>query len=201
VRAELFHTEPDRPEGELSKLRRAVVNTYALAGASQRAGLGAVMRLGRGEDQSGGREKPSLLCNALEAVVGAAFLDGGWDAASAMVLRLVGEELSAARAAGPDAGDPKTLLQEVAARERCDPPEYAVVDDGPEHEKTFAATVVVARPDGSAPLVGTGGGPSKKAAEQSAARDALRRLEDGEASTVGREVLSAATPGMGARDA
>jgi ribonuclease-3 len=188
IRAELYRNEPDRPEGELSKLRRSVVNTYALARAAERIGLGEALLLGRGEDLSGGRRKPSLLCNTLEAVVGATFLDGGWEPASELVLRLVGAELTAALAAGPDSDDPKTQLQELAVRLGGEPPAYVVADEGPEHEKWFTATVTIdpARAAGAfrgtgddrRPIVvGHGGGQSKKMAEQSAARDALRTLD------------------------
>lgn len=201
VRAELFRCEPGRPEGELSKLRRSVVNTYALARAAERAQLGEALRLGRGEDRTGGRTKPTLLCNVLEAVVGATFLDAGWDVASEVVLRLVDHELVAARAAGPDGDDPKTTLQELAARRRCEPPVYVVVDEGPEHEKWFRATVSISGADGTTLVVGNGGGPSKKGAEQSAARDALRTLESAGNEAARSGVRQPTTEGMGARHA
>ena len=170
VREALYRRLPERSEGELSKLRRSVVNTYALAEAAAEAGLGDALLLGRGEEQSGGRAKPSLLCNVLEAVVGAALLDGGWQVARPLVLRLVGRRLDEAIAAGPDADDHKTRLQELVASVGGEPPRYEVTDEGPEHEKWFHAVVAAAG------VVGRGEGQSKKQAEQQAARDALGQL-------------------------
>lgn len=171
VRHELYRTQPGRPEGELSKLRRSVVNTYALARVAQRFAVGEVLRLGRGEDLSGGRSKASLLCNTLEAVIGAVFLDGGWERAEALTLTLVAHEMQSALEAGPDGDDHKTRLQELAAQIGPHPVSYTVTDEGPEHEKVFRATVTV-----TGDVVGHGVGQSKKLAEQQAARHALEQL-------------------------
>ncbi len=190
VREELYRTLPDRDEGELSKLRRSVVNTYALADVAAAIGLGDALLLGRGEELSGGRRKPSLLCNVFEAVVGAAFLDGGFDVARAVVLRQLGDRIASAVVAGPDSDDHKTRLQELAVRLHADAPRYDVTDEGPEHEKWFHATVEVA-----GELVGRGEGQSKKLAEQQAARDALAQLAE-------HAVLTRTAPEMnGAGDA
>jgi len=174
----IFKTYPDLPEGELAKVRATVVSAAALAEIAVELELGEALLLGKGEDASGGREKPSILADATEAVIAAVYLEGGWDAAQALVLDLLGERIAAA-AAGPGGQDYKTRLQELAARELESLPEYAVEDDGPDHAKRFFATVTL---DGV--RYGRGEGRSKKQAEQAAARvawEALRmsQLEQG----------------------
>ncbi|MEY2417692.1 MAG: ribonuclease [Actinomycetota bacterium] len=169
----IYRTYPDLPEGELAKVRSSVVNAQALAEAALGLDLGAAVRLGKGEDASGGREKPSILSDAFEAVIGAIYLDGGWDAASEFVLRMLGEMIEEA-AAGPGGQDYKTRLQELAAQHYPDLPRYMVDDEGPDHAKTFYARVYIG-PDEQ----GQGRGRSKKQAEQAAARaawESLRRL-------------------------
>jgi ribonuclease-3 len=169
----IYLTYPDLPEGELAKVRSSVVNAQALAEAAVNLDLGAAVRLGKGEDASGGREKPSILSDAFEAVIGAIYLDGGWEAASEFVLRMLGTLIEEA-AAGPGGQDYKTRLQELAAQHYPDLPRYVVEDDGPDHAKTFHARVFIG-PDQQ----GEGRGRSKKQAEQAAARSAwesLRRL-------------------------
>lgn len=168
----IYRTYPDLPEGELAKVRASVVNASALADAAMALDLGHAVLLGKGEDASGGREKPSILSDALEAVIGATYLDGGWDAAEGVVLTLLGE-LIAEAAAGPGGQDYKTRLQELAARFYPDMPRYRVLDEGPDHAKTFHATVYI----GDA-LKGEGGGRSKKQAEQAAARAAWQAMRD-----------------------
>ena len=127
--------------------------------------------LGKGEDQSGGREKPSILADAMEAVIGAAYLDRGWDGAWGLVMGLLGDRITEA-AAGPGGQDYKTRLQELAARRFDELPRYQVADDGPDHAKRFFATVYVAgEPQGA------GEGRSKKPAEQAAAREAWQTLQ------------------------
>jgi ribonuclease-3 len=166
----IFNTYPDLPEGELAKVRASVVSSAALAEVAAVLDLGAGLLLGKGEDQSGGREKPSILADAMEAVIGAVYLDGGWEAADDFVMRLLGERISEA-AAGPGGQDFKTRLQELAARSFDELPRYDVLDDGPDHAKRFFATVTVAG------LVrGRGEGRSKKQAEQAAARLAWQEL-------------------------
>jgi ribonuclease III len=110
----IFRAYPDLPEGELAKVRATVVSAAALADVALELDLGADILLGKGEDASGGREKPSILADALEAVIGAVYLDGGWDAASVLVLGLLGDRIAAA-AAGPGGQDYKTRLQELSA--------------------------------------------------------------------------------------
>jgi ribonuclease III len=166
----IFRTYPDLPEGELAKVRASVVSAAALADVAAELDLGQALLLGKGEDASGGREKPSILADALEAVIGAVYLDRGWDAAAAVVLRLLGDRIAAA-AAGPGGQDYKTRLQELSARSFEDVPSYLVVDEGPDHAKRFFATVLV----GGRPR-GQGEGRSKKQAEQAAARCAWEVL-------------------------
>lgn len=164
-------------EGDLAKLRAAVVNSEVLAEVASEVGLGEAVRLGRGEDASGGRTKPSILGDAMEAVIAAVYLDGGWAAARALVLRLV-EPRIVEGAAGPGAYDYKGRLQELTARRFDQPPRYRVRSEGPDHERRFFATVLV---HGEA--LGEGDGRSKKHAEMAAARDAWLRLRDEETVT------------------
>jgi ribonuclease III len=166
----IFRAYPDLPEGELAKVRATVVSAAALADVALELDLGADILLGKGEDASGGREKPSILADALEAVIGAVYLDGGWDAASVLVLGLLGDRIAAA-AAGPGGQDYKTRLQELSASRFECLPLYEVVDDGPDHAKRFYACV---RVGGAAR--GRGEGRSKKQAEQAAARSAWEAL-------------------------
>jgi ribonuclease III len=166
----VFRSYPDLPEGELAKVRASVVSAAALADVAAELDLGEALLLGKGEDASGGREKPSILADALEAVIGAVYLDRGWDAAAAVVLRLLGDRIAAA-AAGPGGQDYKTRLQELSARSFEDVPSYLVVDEGPDHAKRFFATVIV-----GGRSRGQGEGRSKKQAEQAAARCAWEVL-------------------------
>ena len=166
----IFRTYPDLPEGELAKVRASVVSAAALAEVAAELDLGTAVLLGRGEDASGGREKPSILADALEAVIGAVYLDAGWGGAAEVVLGLLGDRIAEA-AAGPGGQDYKTRLQELSARRLQDVPTYLVVDDGPDHAKRFYATVVL-----GGERRGTGEGRSKKQAEQAAARCAWEGL-------------------------
>ena len=160
----IFRTYPELPEGELAKVRATVVSAAALAEIAVELDLGDALLLGKGEDASGGREKPSILADATEAVIGAVYLDGGWGAAQSLVLELMGDRIAEA-AAGPGGQDYKTRLQELAARELEALPAYSVTDDGPDHAKRFFATVTVQGVE-----YGAGEGRSKKQAEQAAAR-------------------------------
>lgn len=164
VTAHVFRRYPDLPEGHLAQVRASVVNSATLAEAAEEVGLGPYLLLGKGEDASSGREKPTILADALEAVIGAVYLDGGWEAAQELVMRVLGQRIAEA-AAGPGATDFKTRLQELAARRFDELPRYEVAGDGPDHAKQFTATV---RLRGRA--LGTGSGRSKKQAEQAAAR-------------------------------
>jgi ribonuclease-3 len=182
----LFVTYPTMAEGELAKVRASVVNSEALAEVAVSLGLGASLLLGKGEDASGGREKSSILADAMEAVIGAVYLDGGWAAAAPLVMQLLGERIEEA-AAGPGGQDYKTRLQELAAREFDQLPRYEVSDDGPDHAKRFFATVLVE----GVPR-GRGEGRSKKHAEQGAAREAWHALS---AIVAGRTAVDPSTKG------
>lgn len=162
----LFDRFPDLPEGQMAKTRAAVVSAPTLAEVGAELGLGPRLRLGKGEDTSGGRAKPSILADAVEAVIGAVYLDGGFDPARALVLETLGERIDAA-ALQPGSRDFKTRLQEIAARDGLAPPAYAVDETGPDHDKTFHASVSVGDE-----ILGRGQGSSKKEAEQRAARAA-----------------------------
>ena len=166
----LFGTFPRLAEGELAKVRASVVNAGVLAELAAELGIGPALALGKGEDASGGREKPSILSDAMEAVIGAVYLDGGWDAASDLVLGLLGERIAEA-ATGPGGQDYKTRLQELAAQRLDTLPRYEVREDGPDHAKRFYATVHINDEE-----CGSGEGRSKKQAEQAAAAKAWRSL-------------------------
>ncbi len=168
----LYRTYPDLPEGHLAQVRAAVVNAGVLAEAAAELRLGEAVRLGKGEDSSGGREKPSILSDAMEAVIGAVYLDGGWDDASTLVMDLLGERMTEA-AAGPGGHDFKTRLQEMGARRFDELPSYLVSSEGPDHAKRFTARVSVGGSE-----YGVGEGRSKKQAEQAAARMAWRALSE-----------------------
>ncbi|GMU78246.1 MAG: ribonuclease 3 [Acidimicrobiia bacterium] len=160
----VFTTYADLPEGELAKLRASVVNAEVLAELAREVRIGPALLLGRGEDISGGREKPSILADAMEAVIAAVYLDGGWDAARDLVLGLLTDRIEAG-AVGPGGDDYKTRLQEYAAREFDQLPRYHVRSEGPDHSKEFFASVTI-----RGEVRGEGQGRSKKQAEQAAAR-------------------------------
>ncbi len=166
----LFRSFPDLDEGELAKRRASLVSTVALAEIARMIGLGQYLRLGKGEEQTGGRDKSSILADTVEAVIGATYLSAGPDPATELVLRLVEPLL-----VDPDrfgaAMDPKTSLQELAATLALGNPAYRVTEEGPDHDKTFHATVVLQGEDVSA-----GAGSSKKAAEMAAALQAWTKL-------------------------
>ncbi len=183
VSAYLMSRFPGAREGELSKLRAAVVDEPGLAGMGRALGLGELLRLGRGEELTGGREKASLLADAMEAVIAAVFLDGGLEAARRLVHPFL-EEAYAAAASGTLDRDFKTQLQELAQARHRSSPRYRVVGEvGPDHSKVFEVEVELR----GEPL-GRGTGRSKKDAEQAAARGAV-------------EVLSARAPVEAAPDA
>jgi ribonuclease III len=166
----VFRTYPLLQEGQLAKVRASVVNAEVLAEVAAGIELGPCLRLGKGEDASGGRAKTSILADAMEAIIAAVYLDGGMDAASAVVMGLFGERIVDA-ASGPGGDDYKTRLQELAAQRFDKLPRYQVHDEGPDHAKRFFATVLL----GGEPH-GSGEGGSKKQAEQAAARAAWRAL-------------------------
>ena len=167
----VFDEYPALPEGELAKLRATVVSAEMLAEIANEIDLGAALRLGKGEDSSGGRAKPSILADAMEAVIAAVYLDGGLNAATQVVLAAL-ESRIREQAIGPGGGDYKTRLQELAARRVDQLPRYQVRHEGPDHNKRFFATVLI----GGNPF-GADEGRSKKAAEQAAARVAWERLQ------------------------
>jgi ribonuclease-3 len=167
----VYDEYPRLPEGELAKLRAVVVSSETLARLAKRIDLGAVLRLGKGEDASGGRAKPSILADAMEAVIAAVYLDGGLDAARAVVLGAF-EDTIREQAAGPGGGDYKTRLQELAAQLVDQLPRYHIRHEGPDHSKRFFASVQL-----RGRTYGTGEGRSKKAAEQGAARQAWEALQ------------------------
>jgi ribonuclease III len=165
-----FRQFPDLSEGELAKLRAATVKMSTLADVARDLGLGHLVRLGRGEEMSGGREKPSILADCMEAVLGAVYLDKGLDHARAMIERLFWPRM-AAYVRGEGDRDYKMALQELAAHDLGVAPEYRVTSEGPDHAKEFTATVFLrGEPHGN------GTGRSKKEAEQQAAREALELI-------------------------
>jgi ribonuclease-3 len=170
VTVRLFTDHPELPEGELAKRRASLVSSVALAEIAQSIGLGRYIRLGRGEDVSGGRQKASILADTVEAIIGAVYLDAGQAAAKEMVLRLVAPLMDDPQRFGA-AMDPKTSLQERVARLGGEAPEYVVEGSGPDHDRTFHATVTV-----PGLVVATGVGTSKKHAEMAAALKAFTVL-------------------------
>jgi ribonuclease-3 len=169
----IYEKFPELPEGDLARLRASVVNTSALAEIARSIGLGDHLRLGKGEEASGGRDKASLLADSFEAVVGAVYLDRGIDAVSEVLTPLFTDALDAVVAGGMTF-DAKTALQESAVRIHGEVPVYRVASSGPDHDKRFTAHVFIAGDQ-----FGSGTGRSKKEAEQEAAREALGRLEGG----------------------
>jgi len=177
----LFRAYPDLPEGQLAKLRAAVVNMRALAGVARGLDLGAYVRLGKGEEGTGGRDKSSILADTLEAVIGAVYLDQGLDAADGLVHRLFDSVI--ARSARLGAGlDWKTSLQELTAAEMLGVPEYHVEESGPDHQKFFHSYVRI-----GTQTYGEGEGRSKKEAEQQAAEAAWTAITEGLASSAEAE--------------
>ncbi len=165
-----FRRHGDLPEGKLTDLRKSVVSERALAEVANELELGSHLLLGRGEDAAGGRRKDSILADALEAVVGAVYLDGGPTVVYELVERLLGERLDRA-VERLDRLDHKTVLQELAARHHDAAPVYVLHEEGPDHAKRFFASVYVL-----GRLLGEGEGRSKKLAEQAAAEMACARL-------------------------
>jgi len=169
VTEHLFRAYPDVSEGDLAKMRSATVSQRALAGVARSLGVGAFIRLGRGELVTGGRDKDSILSDTLEALIGAAFVGHGLEPTRGMVERLCAALLR--NAPRLSAGlDWKTTLQELATARGLPPPEYAVEGSGPDHERWFVATATVGH------FVGSGEGSSKKVAEHGAAEAAFEAI-------------------------
>ncbi|WP_286929070.1 MULTISPECIES: ribonuclease III [Aeromicrobium] len=173
----LFRGHPDLPEGQLAKLRAAVVSAKALAEVARTLGLGDHLRLGRGEEASGGRNKPSILSDAMEAVLGAVFVEFGIERAADVIHAIFDPVIADAAQMGAGL-DWKTSLQEISALHGLGVPAYVLEGTGPDHDKTFTASVVLGaeRFDG-------GTGRSKKDAEQMVAEIAWRAISERAAAT------------------
>lgn len=167
----LMKTCPESPEGDLSRFRAAVVSEPALASIARSLGLGSYILLGRGEEQTGGRDKDSLLADCLEALIASIYMDGSKEAAQAFIIRFFEETIKKTCASG-GSFDYKTQLQELCQDRLKQLPEYRVVSEsGPDHQKQFAVEVWI-----KGRLTGSGAGKSKKEAEQRAAKEALANL-------------------------
>jgi ribonuclease-3 len=169
----LFRRFPDLDEGGLAKRRASLVSTVALAEIARRIDLGSHIRLGRGEELTGGDDKSSILADAVEAVIGACYLGNGADAATALVLRLIEPFMVDPDRFGVSL-DPKTTLQEQSIARGLGAPVYRVSGSGPDHARVFAAEVLLA-----GAVTGSGDGTSKKTAEMAAALAAIAALESG----------------------
>lgn len=177
----VYRAYPERSESELSKIRSAVVSGQALAEVAVAISLGQYLLLGKGEDQTGGRDRPSILSDAMEAIFAAVYLDGGWPVVTRVILGLLGDRITAA-ALGPGSGEYKSQLQELAARRFEAAPRYVVgEDDGPPHDKRYFASVLLGDE-----VVGKGEGRSKKQAETAAAHQAWQRLVAASTDPAGR---------------
>ena len=171
----LSDAHPEAREGELSKMRAALVNTQALANLAKELKLSSYIRLGRGESSSGGAERPSILADVVEAIIGAIYRDSDYNRALQVIKDIIGDSLTQVTP-----NDPKTELQEILHLAGSEPPEYLLeMVEGPEHAPTFVSVVIIDRE-----IVGRGRGPTKKASQQEAAAEAMRmmlpsHLEDG----------------------
>lgn len=185
VAESLYRRFPRSREGELTRLRASLVSRRHLGSVAQRIGLGAMLRLGRGEEQSGGRQKPALLANALEAVIAALYLDGGLEVARSFIERHIIEPslptLQGALNAGDTfsgaIGDHKSALQEHLQASGCGQPQYVLTaQSGPDHQKLFRVEVRIADGNGGSRALAESEGTTKKQAQQQAARIAFERL-------------------------
>lgn len=172
VTEELYKRYPEFDESRLSPLRSGIVNMRALADIARELDLGKYIRLGKGEEVTGGRDKNSLLADALEAVIGAIYLQCGFEVCTQIVRRLISTTMDSAFARGAGL-DGKTALQELVAALNKGVPEYIVSEEGPDHDKNFTAIAVVAGIN-----VSEGTGKSKREAEQIAARTAYESLKN-----------------------
>ena len=167
----LYHTFPGRPEGDLTRLRADMVCETALAKIAEELRLGDHLLLGNGEEQSGGRKRPSILADAVESVIAASFLDGGMAAAEGFIRRFVLSNVPADRPANLDY---KTALQELVQQKKNQQLIYRLAgESGPDHDKTFTVEVSL-----NGTVVGIGTGTSKKRAEQDAAKAAMEKLSN-----------------------
>ena len=172
VTTTLYDTNPDESEGQLAKLRAAVVNMRALADVGRTLGLGDHVFLGRGEESTGGRDKDSILADTVEAVIGAVYSSSGIEAAAELVHHLIDPLLAQSATLGAGL-DWKTSLQEISSKHGLGSPEYVVTEDGPEHAKSFESEVLV-----GGVVLGRGGGRTKKVAEQEAAAHAWTAIRE-----------------------
>ncbi|WP_040524774.1 ribonuclease III [Gordonia effusa] len=178
ITEKLYVDFPDRPEGELAKIRASVVNGHALASIARGlgpGGLGRHLYLGKGEEMTGGRDKDSILADGLESLFGAIFLDHGIDEAKRVIVGLFDDVVRRAGALGAGL-DWKTSLQELAAEKSLGPPQYQITSSGPDHDKEFTALAVVGGQG-----LGRGVGRTKKEAEQHAAEAAWQQISDRDA--------------------
>lgn len=165
----LYRNFPNRPEGELTRMRADMVCEQTLAAAAERIGLGTHLLLGHGEEQGGGRTRSSILADAMESVIAACFLDGGLEAAARFVKRFILVEVPVSR---PHNMDYKTALQELVQQKKNQTLTYTLVgQSGPDHDKVFDVEVCL-----NGETVGSGSGSSKKRAEQMAAKSAMEKL-------------------------
>lgn len=174
VAEHLYKSFPDLAEGDLAKRRAAVVSTRALASIARELEIGKHILLGRGESQSNGADKSSILADTMEALIGAVYLSHGMDEARQMVMRFIGPLLSDPRLLGA-ATDWKTVIQEEVAATKNGEMRYAVSGSGPDHARSYVAELLIADK-----VYGTGTGPSKKEAEQEAAHNTWNMLHPGE---------------------
>ncbi len=166
----LFENFTDIPEGELTKTRATLVCEKALYNFGSRINLGSYIMLGKGEEIAGGRERPSIIADAFEAVIAAIYLDGGMEAAKRHIMRFLPSDVLGAAAEAYD--DYKTILQEIIQRNPEERVEYRLVSEsGPDHNKSFTVRVML-----NSNIIGEGTAHSKKSAEQLAAREALRLM-------------------------
>ncbi len=173
ITEELYHRHPDRSEGDLAKLRASIVNTQALADVGRglsEDGLGHYLLLGKGEENSGGADKSSILADGVESLLGAIYLEHGTNAARKVILQLFADLLDTAPTLGAGL-DWKSSLQELTASREVGAPSYVVTSTGPDHDKEFTAVVVIAGVEH-----GTGVGRTKKEAELRAAAAAWTAL-------------------------
>ena len=167
----LIRRFPERSEGDLSRMRAALVNSSILAEKAASLNLGVLLRLGKGEERSGGRSKPSILAGAFEALLGAVYHDGGYEAARSLVERYFAGEVEEKRLGQQDY---KTCLQEIGQMLFHAPPSYRVVaETGPAHERRFVTEIVL-----GGRVLGKGEGRTKKQSEQEAAKKALQKLQE-----------------------
>jgi ribonuclease-3 len=167
----LYNHYPEKPEGDLTRLRAALVHTDQLADFARKIDLGLALRLGRGEVQAGGRDRTTLLCDAFEALVGALYLDGGIDAVNTFMVPFLTDVVDVILQNHMD-DDTKSRFQEWAQGHGHTSPKYVLVaEEGPDHNKTFEMEVRI----GNEPF-GRGVGPNKQSAEKAAAREAMEKL-------------------------